>query len=103
MTTYSYSWDDSIRLYKIVSQAGGIQIDAYGAKTKFRRLKSAVSGDYYGTGNSLITGMEDPYNNIHYLLHRSTAATVATNDNDDTLGIPSDARLMPPTFTGRAG
>ena len=53
---YTYSWDDSIRLYKIVSRAGGIQIDAYGAKTKFRRLKSAVSGDYFGTGNTLIGG-----------------------------------------------
>ena len=90
---YSYSWDDSIHLYKIVSEAGDIQIDAYGAKTKFRRLKSTVSGDYYGTGNSLITGMEDPYNNVHYLLHRSTQATVATDDNDDTLGIPSDATV----------
>ena len=92
-TTYSYSWDDSIRLYKIVSRAGGIRIDAYGAKSRFRRLKTAISGDYFGTGNSLITGMEDPYNNIHYLLHRSTSFTVATNDNDDTLGIPSDATI----------
>jgi hypothetical protein len=95
-TTYSCSWDDSIRLYKIVSRAGGvhgIEIDAYGAKTKFRKLKTAISGDYFGTGNSLITGMEDPYNNIHYLLHRSTSATVATNDIDDTLGIPSDATI----------
>jgi hypothetical protein len=92
-TSYSYSWDDSIRLYKIVSRAGGIQIDAYGAKTKFRKLKTAVSGDYYGTGNSLIGGTEDGDNNIHYLLYRSTSATVTTNDVDDTLGIPSDATI----------
>jgi hypothetical protein len=92
-TTYSCSWDDSIRLYKIVSKAGDIRIEAYGAKTKFRKIKSAVSGDYFGTGNSFITGMEDPYNNIHYLLRRSASATVATNDNDDTLGIPSDATI----------
>jgi hypothetical protein len=92
-TSYSYSWDDSIRLYKIVSRAGGIEIDAYGAKTKFRKLKTAVSGDYYGTGNSLIGGMEDGDNNIHYLLYRSTSATVNTNDNDDTAGIPSDATI----------
>jgi hypothetical protein len=91
--TYSCSWDDSIRLYHIVSQAGAVQIDAYGAKTKFRKLKSAVSGDYFGTGNSLITGTEDGDNNIHYLLQRYTQATIATNDNDDTLGIPSDATI----------
>jgi hypothetical protein len=89
----TYTWDDSIRLYKIVSRAGGIQIDAYGGKTRFRKLKSAVSGDYYGTGNSLITGMEDPYNNVHYLLHKYSSATVATNDIDDTLGVPSDATI----------
>ncbi len=92
-TTYHYSWDDTIRLYKIVSVAGGIRIDAYGGKTKFRKLKSAVSGDYYGTGNSLIGGMENPPDNIHYLLYRSTPATIATNDVDDTLGIPSDATI----------
>jgi hypothetical protein len=92
-TTYSCSWDDTIRLYKIVSQAGGVRIDAYGAKTKFRKLKSTISGDYLGTGNSLLGGTEDGDNNIHYLLYRSTSATVATNDYDDTLGIPSDATV----------
>jgi hypothetical protein len=92
-TSYSYSWDDTVRLYKIVSRAGGIQIDAYGAKTKFRRLKTAVSGDYYGYGNSLITGMEHGDDNMHYLLQRSTSFTVVTNANDDTLGIPSDATI----------
>jgi hypothetical protein len=90
-TTYSCSWDDTIRLYKIVSVAGGVQIDAYGAKTKFRKIKSAISGDYYGTGNSLIKGMLNPPDNIHYQLYSSTSATVATNDDDDTLGVPSDA------------
>jgi hypothetical protein len=92
-TSYSYSWDDTIRLYKIVSRAGGIQIDAYGARTKFRRLKSAVSGDYYGTGNTLIRGMLNPPDNYHYLLDRYSSATITTNDVDDTLGIPSDATI----------
>jgi hypothetical protein len=90
--SYSYSWDDSIRLYKIVSRAGGIQIDAYGAKTRFRKLKSAISGNYYGTGNTLIGGNLDPPDNYHHLLYRSTQATVTTNDND-TLGVPSDATI----------
>jgi len=92
-TTYTCSWDDSIRLYKIVSKAGGVEIDAYGAKTKFRRLKSAVSGDYFGIGNTLIGGNLNPPDNYHYQLYRSKSATVLTNDNDDTLGIPSDATI----------
>jgi hypothetical protein len=50
----TYTWDDSIRLYKIVSEAGGIQVEAYGAKTKFRRLKSTISSDYTAAGNNLL-------------------------------------------------
>jgi hypothetical protein len=49
----TYSWDDSIRLYKIVSQAGGVRVEAYGAKTKFRKLKSTISADYAVAGNRL--------------------------------------------------
>src|SRR3989304_1101863 len=78
--TYTYSWDDSIRLYKIVSQAGDVQIDAYGAKTKFRRLKSAISGNYFATGTSLIGGNLNPPDNFHFQLHRSTQAPVDTNE-----------------------
>jgi hypothetical protein len=54
VTGISYSWDDSIRLYKIVSEAGGVQIEAYGAKTKFRKLKSTISSDYATAGNTLM-------------------------------------------------
>jgi hypothetical protein len=54
VTGITYSWDDSIRLYKIVSQAGGVQIEAYGAKTKFRKLKSTISSDYAVAGNTLM-------------------------------------------------
>jgi hypothetical protein len=50
----TYSWDDSIRLYKIVSEAGGVQVEAYGAKTKFRKLKSTISSDYTVAGNNLM-------------------------------------------------
>jgi hypothetical protein len=49
----TYSWDDSIRLYRIVSTAGGVQVEAYGAKTKFRKLKSTISADYAVAGNRL--------------------------------------------------
>jgi hypothetical protein len=52
-TDYNYTWDDSIRLYKIVSEADGVQVEAYGAKTKFRRLKSTISSDYTVAGNRL--------------------------------------------------
>jgi len=50
----TYTWDDSIRLYKIVSQAGTVQIEAYGAPSKFRKLKSTISSDYAVAGNTLM-------------------------------------------------
>jgi len=89
----TYTWDDSIRLYKIESQAGTVEVESYGAKTEFRKLKTTISGDYYGTGSSLIRGNLNPPANYHYQLYRSTSATVATNDVDDTAGIPSDATI----------
>jgi len=54
-TNYNYSWDDSIRLYKIVSQAGDVTVEAHGGKTKFRKLKSTISSDYAVAGNTLMT------------------------------------------------
>jgi len=57
----TYTWDDSIRLYKIVSEAGGIQVEAYGAKTKFRRLKSTISSDYAVAGNTFMESTGPSY------------------------------------------
>jgi hypothetical protein len=91
--TYTYTWDDNIRLYKITSQAGTVSVEAYGAKTRFRKLKSSISGNYFGTGNSLIGGNLNPPDNYHYQLYGSTEATVPTNDDDATLGIPTEAKF----------
>jgi hypothetical protein len=68
VTGISYSWDDSIRLYKIVSEAGGVQVEAYGAKTKFRRLKSTISSDYTVAGNTWMeaTGEEEILDDCSY-------------------------------------
>ncbi|MGA8848397.1 MAG: hypothetical protein WB564_01020 [Dehalococcoidia bacterium] len=54
VTGITYTWDDSIRLYRIVSIAGGVRVEAYGAKTKFRKLKSTISSDYTVAGNTLL-------------------------------------------------
>jgi hypothetical protein len=51
----SYSWDDTMHLYKIVSTAGAVQVEAYGAQTKFRKLKSTISSDYTVAGSTLMT------------------------------------------------
>jgi len=79
-TTYTYSWDDSIRLYKIVSQAGGVRIEAYGAKTKFRKLKSTIASDYATAGNSLMeataSGSDRYYRNRLYAERDSTVTSI---------------------------
>jgi hypothetical protein len=70
------SWDDSIRLYKIVSTAGGVQVEAYGAKTKFRKLKSTISADYAVAGNRLSeatgSGSDSHFRNKLYAESSST-------------------------------
>jgi len=74
----TYSWDDSIRLYKIVSKVEGLQIEAYGAKTKFRRLKSAISSDYTVAGNRLseTTGTTEGTKKYRDRLYAESSGTV---------------------------
>jgi hypothetical protein len=67
----SYSWDDSIRLYKIESQAGGVKVEAYGAKTKFRKLKSTISSDYTVAGNNLMEHTQSGGGSCHLERYRN--------------------------------
>jgi len=77
-TTYDYTWDDSIRLYKIVSQAGAVQVEAYGAQTKFRKLKSTISADYAVAGNTLLktTGTTDEDKKYRNKLYAESSSTL---------------------------
>jgi hypothetical protein len=70
VTGITYTWDDSIRLYKIVSEAGGVQIEAYGAKTKFRKLKSTISSDYTTAGNNLMEHTQSGGGSCHLERYR---------------------------------
>jgi hypothetical protein len=72
----TYSWDDSIRLYKIVSQAGGVQVEAYGAKTKFRKLKSTISSDYAVAGNTLLTTLSGQWETYRDKLLAESQSTI---------------------------
>ena len=76
VTGITYSWDDTIRLYKIVSTAGAVQVEAYGAQTKFRKLKSTISADYAVAGNRLSeatgSGSDSHFRNKLYAESSST-------------------------------
>jgi len=85
VTGITYSWDDSIRLYKIVSEAGGVRIEAYGAKTKFRKLKSTISSDYTVAGNRLsqataTSGNDRYYRNKLYAESDSTILSIGLEE-----------------------
>ena len=81
----TYSWDDSIRLYRIVSEAGGIQVEAYGAKTKFRKLKSTISSDYTVAANRLsrataTSGTDRYYRNRLYVEGTGTVLSIGLEE-----------------------
>ena len=83
-----FSWDADIKVYHIISTAGGSRAEAYLSKYDLRQLGSAVNGEYRAVGNSLmIKGPTHPNpQGIRYQLLTSSSATV----ND----IPSDANLV---------
>ncbi|MCX6010404.1 MAG: hypothetical protein NTW48_10350, partial [Chloroflexi bacterium] len=76
VTGITYSWDDSIRLYKIVSQAGAVQVEAYGAQTKFRKLKSTISSDYAVAGNTLLTTLSGDWETYRDKLLAESQSTI---------------------------
>jgi hypothetical protein len=72
----TYTWDDSIRLYKILSQAGTVQIEAYGAPSKFRKLKSTISSDYAVAGNTLLTTLSGNWETYRDKLLAESSSTI---------------------------
>ena len=78
-----YTWDADCRVYHITSTAGDTTAEAYNVKSELRKLGSAVTGDYFATGNTLLTPTGDV--NYRNRLYRESSATVAADD------IPADA------------
>jgi hypothetical protein len=94
VTGITYTWDDSIRLYKIVSKADGVQVEAYGAKTKFRKLKSTISSDYTVAGNRLLeatatSGDDSHYRNRLYAESDSTTQRIGIEEIPESGIVPA--------------
>jgi hypothetical protein len=51
----NYTWDADTKVYKITSQAGDTELEAYTAKTELREVGGAIAGDYRAVGNTLMT------------------------------------------------
>jgi len=50
----TYTWDADVKIYQILSVAGGCEVEAYASKIEVRKLGAAISGDYRAFGNSLM-------------------------------------------------
>jgi hypothetical protein len=78
-----YSWNADNKVFHIVSTAGDTQVESYTIKNELRQIQSSIAGDYYATGNSVLSDTdgdhrrETPYN-------PSSAAITSGN-------IPADA------------
>lgn len=48
------TWDIDTRIYKILSAAGGTEVEAYSAKSELRKMGAAIAGDYKAIGNTLM-------------------------------------------------
>ena len=92
------SWDVDLKFYQITSDATDvgtgkiITVEAYAAENELRKLGSAVTGDYFAVGNSLIGGNGNPPDNYHYQLYNSTSAVINTS-SDPSSGTPADATI----------
>ena len=90
--SYNYAWNADIKLYKMSSFAkapnnitgDGTTIEAYTTKTELRDLDSALNGDYYASGKSLMLNTFPVENHRDTLLQRSTEdfTTASTNIPD---------------------
>ena len=87
------AWDANVKIFKISSTAGSTSIDAYTSRDEIRPFGSAVTGDYYATGNSLIGGNTHPPDNYHTDLYRATSANVPSSDGS-VPGMPADAKIQ---------
>jgi len=89
----SFSWDADTKVYEItsVSEDPGTGeertvVEAHTAKSEMRKLTSAIEGDYFATGNSLLEATGDVrYRNK---LYKESAATISTDDTGIN-GIPT--------------
>lgn len=86
-----YTWDAGLGVVHIKSIAGDTEVESYVTKSELPELESAVNGDYFATGNSLLGGSVS-FHNYHYQLYNSTTAVIDTS-SVPTEGIPESATI----------
>ncbi len=92
-----YTWDADKKVFQVVSTAGNTTVEAYSIKTELREMAAAIQGDYYATGNSLMTNSHS--DNYHIRDHwintdHSSSNTVAQESSPGAgNGVPLDGEV----------
>jgi hypothetical protein len=102
----SYSWDSSVRLYKIISEATDLAenpeeedktftVEAYAATTDVLKRGAAICGDYCAIGGTLLTPTPDPndpyWERYRSKLFKDSPATVQSSNPNAPFYISPDA------------
>jgi hypothetical protein len=80
-----FSWNADLKVFKINAVAGETRIDSYIAKSELRQLRWAIAGDYFATGNSLLSDTDGDHPRETW--RNLSRATVAEAN------IPNDAQV----------
>jgi hypothetical protein len=87
---YPFAWNADVKVYHSTSVAtapseNATTVDSYLVKSELRHMQSAISGDYYATGNSNLSDNDGDRNREQW--HDPSSATV------NSTNIPSNAEV----------
>ena len=84
-----YTWDSDIRVFGITSTSGDTSVETYVAKSEMRKMGGAVDGNYFATGNTLMTGPSSGRNTYYTGVATVNAPSTQGGEN----GVPEDANI----------
>ncbi|MDD5082053.1 MAG: hypothetical protein PHU08_01640 [Dehalococcoidales bacterium] len=88
-----YSWDADTKVFRINSVADSTEVEAYTLKSELRQVAAAIAGDYFATGNSLMTNTHSDTYYIRDTWTNADHSSSAIVDSDATgvNGTPDDS------------
>jgi hypothetical protein len=94
----TYTWDADQKVFQIVSSAGDTTVDSYTIKSELRQMAASIQGDYYATGNSLMTNSRSDNYHIRDTWtstdHASSNVVAAESAPGAGNGVPSDGEVQ---------
>lgn len=84
--TYTYTWDDTVRVFHITSNADDTSVETHVAKRIPQKVGTMVNGDYFATGNSLLINGDGNSDGIRF--QRQDSSAIVNNNC-----VPDDATV----------